>query len=140
MDVLLNACYKSIMDTGTRIEEVQASLKAVSTKLSVSVRLIYLLSRLRFNLPHVFMQEVFSYISDEVLGDEEEFGWEEFTYSNLSYLIKYMALASKGGPTEIKDIQLQKVDDSQKVKKAITNLLDKIAKYGSNLSLPSAQK
>lgn len=83
------------------------------------------------------MEELLSYVSDEVLGDEEEFGWEEFTYSNLSYLIKYMATASKGNPAEIRDIQLQKIDDSQKVKKAITNLLDKIAKYGGNLPLPN---
>ena len=128
------------MDLGSTIEESQAQLKRTSSKLSIAVKLIHLLARLRFNLPDDYMDELLSYMSDQVLGDEEEFGWEEFTYSNLSYLVKYMAGASKGGPVEVKDIQLQKIDDSQKVKKAITSLLDRLAKYGGGLALPNSQK
>ena len=138
LDLLLDTCYKQIVELGTKIEQTQQALAQVSRKLSISVRLINLLSKMRFNLPYDYAEELFSYITEEVLGDEEEFGWEEFTYANISYLIKFMASASKGG--EVKDVQLQKIDDSQKVKKAITNLLDKIAKYGGNLPLPSLQK
>ena len=137
LDLLLDTCYRQIVDLGTKIEKSQQELAEISNKLSISIKLINLLSKIRFNLPYQYMEELFSYITDEVLGDEEEFGWEEFTYANLSYLIKYMASASKGG--EVKDVQIQKIDDPQKVKKAITNLLDKVAKYGGNLPLPSFQ-
>jgi len=135
MDFLLQKSYQGIMDLGNKIEEHQARLALCSHRLRISTKFVLFLLRIRFTLPDSFYQEIGHYLSCEVHGDENEIGWEEITYANTSYLLKFLSAVSKGD-TEVKDIQLQKLEDSGKLKKMITNLLDKIAKYGLNLVLP----
>ena len=134
LDILLQKSYQDIIDLGNRIEEEQNVLKNCSHRLRVSIKLVLFLLRLRFTLPDEYYHEIAQYISYEIHNDETEFGWEETTYTNVSYLLKSFSAASKG--EEVKDIHLQKLEDTGKLKKIITNLLDKIAKYGLNIILP----
>lgn len=135
LDFLMQKCYQDIMELGNNIEEEQVKLQACSHKLHVCAQFISFLLKLRFSLPDSFDDEIRSYIADDVLGTDAEIGWEEITYNNLSYLAKF--IASKGEMGDYKSPALQRLDDVGKLKKTITSFLDKIAKYGANMPLPS---
>ena len=135
LDFLLQKSYQDIMELGNVVEEEQGLLEIFSHKLFVCAQFITFLLKQRFSLPDDFEEEVRSYLAGEVLSSDSEIGWEELTYNNLAYLSKF--ISSKGEMSDYKPTTLQKLDDPEKLKKAITSFLDKIAKLGTNLMLPS---
>jgi len=123
------------MELGNIIEEEQEKLAIFSHRLYVSAMFVTFLLKLRFALPDNFEEELRNYFSSESCNSEGEIGWEEITYNNLNYLQKF--IASKGEMSDYRPPVLQRLDDAEKLKKVITSFLDRIAKYGSNLMLPS---
>ena len=135
LDILLHKSYQDIMELGNQIEEEQNKLADCSHRLGIAIKLILLLLEKRFALPASFFEEIKGYISSDVGSEDVEIGWEEITYHNLTYLSKFVS--SKGEMGEYKPGNLQRLTDIEKLKKAITGIMDKIAKYGQNLVLPS---
>lgn len=74
-----------------------------------------------------------SAISSEIVGDEEEIGWEEITNANVIYLLKVVM------KKEMKEthLNIEKIEDFSKFKKHLTFVFDKIAK--GFLQEPSSQ-
>jgi len=135
LEILLQKSYQDIMELGNIIEEEQEKLAIFSHRLYVSAMFVTFLLKLRFALPDSFEEELRNYFASESNTFEGEIGWEEITYNNLNYLQKF--IASKGEMSDYRAPVLQRLDDSEKLKKVITSFLDRIAKYGSNLMLPS---
>ena len=51
---------------------------------------------MRFDLDNASMEIITAAISPEVNSEEEDIGWEEITYANVTYLIKSIVSAGKG--------------------------------------------
>lgn len=123
------------MELGNQTEEEQTKLEVYSHRLQVAALFITFLLKKRFSLPDSFDEEIKNYLADDVHNSDAEIGWEEITYNNLTYLAKF--ISSKGEMSDYRTLGLQKLDETEKLKKAITSFFDKIAKYGANLPLPS---
>jgi hypothetical protein len=51
---------------------------------------------MRFDLDEDSMEIITSIISPEINQEEEDIGWEEITYANVTYLIKSIVSGGKG--------------------------------------------
>ncbi len=51
---------------------------------------------MRFDLDQESMEIIASTISPEINQEEEDIGWEEITYANVTYLIKSIVSGGKG--------------------------------------------
>ena len=51
---------------------------------------------MRFDLDESTMEIIESTISPEINQEEEDIGWEEITYANITYLIKSIVSSGKG--------------------------------------------
>lgn len=120
--------FEDLISVGNKVELLQQSLREESNNLSITVRLILWLFRIRFSLSEATMTQLESAISCDIIGDEEEIGWEEITNANVIYLLKVVM------KKEIKEnqVNIEKIDDFSKFKKHLTFVFDKIAK--GNLS------
>lgn len=80
--------FDDLILLGNKYEQLQQLLYLESSNLSITVKLILWLFKIRFNLASETMKQLESAISSEITGDEEEIGWEEITNANVIYLLK----------------------------------------------------
>lgn len=126
MDILFTRNYEEIIELANQIETTQRDLSECYHRLIVSLELILLLLKLRFELS----EEAYIIIRDALTSEfgetDSEMNWEDITYANIGYLIKNMN--KKDQSTAL--VNLHVVDDIEKFKKHLTLLIDKISKGG----------
>ncbi len=111
-----------------KVDEVKTGMEQSSNKLSITIQLIMLLLKLRFNLAEDTYQIISKLISHQIYNDDCEIGWEEITNANILY---YLRVTLKKDSKE-NQIKIEKIDDFGKFKKHITFLFDKLSKGSIN--------
>ncbi|KAL4441100.1 hypothetical protein ABPG74_002050 [Tetrahymena malaccensis] len=124
LDILMQKSFDDLIQLGNKHEKIQEQLNQISNNLSITVKLILWLFKIRFNLSSETMFQLENAISSDITGDEDEIGWEEITNANVIYLLKVVM------KKEMKEthLNIQKIDDFAKFKKNLTFVFDKISK------------
>lgn len=97
-------------------------------KLRVATELIIFLLKMRFKLKENTYELIRDILICPISDEENDFGWEELIYANITYILKM--LTKKDG--EGAQVNLQPLEDLDKFKKHLTLLFDKISKDGLN--------
>ncbi|KAJ7322650.1 hypothetical protein JRQ81_018937 [Phrynocephalus forsythii] len=141
LDTLLEGTYRQIIALADAAEENQASMFQTSTKLKSATQLVILLISLWQKLSAdqvAILESAFLPLTQ----DNQELGWEESVDASVSHLLKTCLSKSSKDHVLTVSNQLSIPMDTNRLKKHITVLYDRLAKGGRmslNMDLDSQQ-
>eukprot|EP00746_Dinoflagellata_sp_MGD_P022428 gnl/MRDRNA2_/MRDRNA2_152475_c0_seq1.p1 gnl/MRDRNA2_/MRDRNA2_152475_c0~~gnl/MRDRNA2_/MRDRNA2_152475_c0_seq1.p1 ORF type:complete len:868 (-),score=140.42 gnl/MRDRNA2_/MRDRNA2_152475_c0_seq1:11-2614(-) len=128
LDTLLTLTFEQSMQLAEAIEDAERALRTVSCHLGASTELILLLIRYRFDLDEDNFRVLRHHLSPEV-EDSVEQGWEEQVDSSLIHLLR-TSLARNAKDRSTLPPPMKVPPDTMKLKKRITNVIDRLANGG----------
>ncbi|GMH42672.1 hypothetical protein BSKO_10591 [Bryopsis sp. KO-2023] len=129
LDMLLVETYHAMISLGDSVEVKEKQLKQVSVSLAAGVRLLLNLIRTQYDLDDPAFAVLTHALSPEI-PEEIDVGWEEITAGGMTNLLKTtLAKNSKETTTQLQPLEM--MQDTQKLKKHISIVLERISKGGS---------
>merc|ERR1712203_325149 len=110
------------------IDEVERALRTVSCHLSAATELVLLLIRFRFELDEENFRRLRLHLSPEMCDTIEQ-GWEEQVDASLIHLLR-TSLARNAKDRSALPPPMKMPPDTLKLKKRITNVVDRLANGG----------
>merc|ERR1719329_869964 len=128
LDALLSVTFEQTVQLTEAIDDVERALRTVSCHLSAATELVLLLMKLRFELDEDNFRVLRLHLSPEV-WDTLEQGWEEQVDSSIMHLLR-TALARNAKDRVGLPPPMKVPADTLKLKKRITNVVDRLANGG----------
>lgn len=126
LDILMRESYNTLVALGDQVQEQQALLRKQAVNLECLSRLLALLTAARFDMEANEEKLLESYLCPE-FRDGAEQGWEETVDASLTYLLK-TSMAKNAKDTASLSSQIEMPDDTDKIKKHLNMVLDRISK------------
>jgi len=133
LDTLMRESYNTLVALGDQVQEQQKQLRMQSVSLECLCRLLALLTAAHFDMDGTEEKLLESYLCPE-FRDGAEQGWEETVDASLTYLLK-TSMAKNAKDTASLSTSIEMPDDTEKVKKHLNMVLDRISK-GARLMRP----
>lgn len=125
LDALLNLTFDQTLHLTEAIEDAERTLRTVSCHLSAATELVLLLIRYRFELDDENFRLLRVHLSPEVSNTTDQ-GWEEQVDASLLHLLRTL-LATTAKDRAAYPPAMKMPPDAQKLKKRITNVVDRLA-------------
>lgn len=125
LDYLLQLVHSQVALAADNLEAIQEELVSSGQRLSCSVSLILLLLKFRFSLDAKNVEALQSCLSSHIQNYQS--GWEECTNAAITYLLR-TKLAKNSKESSASQADLQFPSNTEKLKKHITILFDRISK------------
>lgn len=125
LDVILTQTFEQIMQLADGIEEAERGLLSVSRHLSAATELVLLLIRYRFDMDDANFTILRRHLTPRVVDSPEQ-GWEEQVDSALIHLLR-TSLARNVRDRSTMPPPMAMPNDAMKLKKHITNVIDRLA-------------
>jgi Bardet-Biedl syndrome 9 protein len=138
LDTLLTLTFEQTVQLTEAIEDVERALRTVSCHLSAATELVLLLVRFRFELDDENFRVLRLHLSPEVCDTVEQ-GWEEQVDASLIHLLR-TSLARNAKDRSALPPPMKVPSDTIKLKKRITNVVDRLANGGRITSDGDAQQ
>mmetsp|Transcript_20767 Transcript_20767/g.45693 ORF Transcript_20767/g.45693 Transcript_20767/m.45693 type:complete len:862 (-) Transcript_20767:203-2788(-) len=128
LDSLLSLTFEQTVQLIEAIDDVERALKTVSCHLSAGTELVLLLVRLRFELDEENFRVLRLHMTPEIYDGIEQ-GWEEQVDVSLTHLLR-TSLARNAKDRSALPPPMKVPADTLKLKKKITNVVDRLANGG----------
>mmetsp|Transcript_80274 Transcript_80274/g.260005 ORF Transcript_80274/g.260005 Transcript_80274/m.260005 type:complete len:873 (-) Transcript_80274:89-2707(-) len=128
LDQLLNLTFEQTVQLTEAIDDVERALHTVSCHLSAATELVLLLIRFRFELDEENFRVLRLHLSPEMCDTVEQ-GWEEQVDASLIHLLR-TSLARNAKDRSALPPPMKVPQDTLKLKKRITNVVDRLASGG----------
>lgn len=128
LDELLRLTFESTVQLTEGIEDAERALRTISCHLSAATELVLLLIRFRFELDDDNFRVLRLHLSPE-LCDTVDQGWEEQVDASLIHLLR-TSLARNAKDRSALPPPMKMPQDTMKLKKRITNVVDRLANGG----------
>lgn len=128
LDSLLGLTFEQVIQLTDAIDDVERALRTVSCHLSAGTELVLLLVRFRFELDQENFRVLRLHLSPE-MSDTVEQGWEEQVDASLIHLLR-TSLARNAKDRATLPPPMKVPSDTLKLKKRITNVVDRLASGG----------
>merc|ERR1711920_756502 len=128
LDSLLTHTFDNMVQLTEAIDDVERALRTVSCHLSSSTELVLLLIRFRFELDDENFRVLRLHLSPEMCDSVEQ-GWEEQVDASLIHLLR-TSLARNAKDRSALPPPMKVPADTLKLKKRITNVVDRLANGG----------
>merc|ERR1712176_294718 len=128
LDYLLTHTFENMVQLTEAIDDVERALRTVSCHLSAATELVLLLIRLRFELDDENFRVLRLHLSPEMCDTVEQ-GWEEQVDASMIHLLR-TSLARNAKDRSALPPPMKMPTDTLKLKKRITNVVDRLANGG----------
>mmetsp|Transcript_22717 Transcript_22717/g.63135 ORF Transcript_22717/g.63135 Transcript_22717/m.63135 type:complete len:875 (-) Transcript_22717:176-2800(-) len=128
LDALLTLTFEQTVQLTEAIEDVERALRTVSCHLSAATELVLLLIRFRFELDEENFRVLRLHLSPEMCDTVDQ-GWEEQVDASLIHLLR-TSLARNAKDRSALPPPMKVPQDTLKLKKRITNVVDRLANGG----------
>jgi len=128
LDTLLALTFEQTVQLTEAIDDVERALRQVSCHLSAATELVLLLVRFRFELDEENFRVLRLHLSPEIFDTVEQ-GWEEQVDASLIHLLR-TSLARNAKDRAALPPPMKVPQDTLKLKKRITNVVDRLANGG----------
>merc|ERR1712039_225728 len=128
LDALLSLTFESTIQLTEAIDDVERALRTVSCHLSAATELVLLLIRFRFELDDENFRVLRLHLSPEMCDTVEQ-GWEEQVDASMIHLLR-TSLARNAKDRSALPPPMKVPADTLKLKKRITNVVDRLANGG----------
>jgi len=128
LDVLLTLTFEQTVQLTEAIDDVERALRQVSCHLSAATELVLLLIRFRFELDEENFRVLRMHLSPEICDTMDQ-GWEEQVDASLIHLLR-TSLARNAKDRSALPPPMKVPQDTLKLKKRITNVVDRLANGG----------
>merc|ERR1712039_791424 len=128
LDYLLSHTFENTVQPTEAIDDVERALRTVSCHLAAATELVLLLIRFRFELDDENFRVLRLHLSPE-LCDTVNQGWEEQVDASLIHLLR-TSLARNAKDKSASSPPMKMPQDTLKLKKRITNVVDRLANGG----------
>eukprot|EP00927_Polykrikos_kofoidii_P086089 TRINITY_DN9542_c0_g1_i3.p1 TRINITY_DN9542_c0_g1~~TRINITY_DN9542_c0_g1_i3.p1 ORF type:complete len:886 (-),score=138.16 TRINITY_DN9542_c0_g1_i3:203-2605(-) len=128
LDGLLAVTFEQTVQLTETIDDVERALRTVSCHLSAATELVLLLVRFRFELDDENFKMLRLHLSPEMIDTVEQ-GWEEQVDVSLTHLLR-TSLARNAKDRSTIPPPMKAPMDTLKLKKRITNVVDRLANGG----------
>lgn len=126
LDIIMRESYEGTMYLGEQVAMHKRRIRQLAMELESGSKLVALLAYLKFKLSPMEHQLLESYLCPD-LSESTEQGWEEVVEASLTYLLK-TALAKTAKDSALMTNSLEIPENSDKLKKHIGMVLDRLAK------------
>lgn len=128
LDSLLTLTFDQTVQLTEAIDDVERALKTVSCHLAAATELVLLLIRFRFELDEENFRVLRLHLSPEMFDTVDQ-GWEEQVDASLIHLLR-TSLARNAKDRSALPPPMKVPQDTLKLKKRITNVVDRLANGG----------
>jgi len=128
LDQLLELSFEQTVQLTEAIDDVERALKQVSCHLAAATELVLLLIRFRFELDEDNFRVLRLHLSPEIFDTVDQ-GWEEQVDASLMHLLR-TSLARNAKDRSSLPPPMKVPQDTLKLKKRITNVVDRLANGG----------
>jgi len=128
LDTLLALTFEQTVNLTETIDEVERTLRQVSCHLGAATELVLLLIKFRFELDDENFRILRLHLSPEICDTVEQ-GWEEQVDASLIHLLR-TSLARNAKDRSALPPPMKVPQDTIKLKKRITNVVDRLANGG----------
>eukprot|EP01012_Entosiphon_sulcatum_P026014 TRINITY_DN3140_c0_g1_i1.p1 TRINITY_DN3140_c0_g1~~TRINITY_DN3140_c0_g1_i1.p1 ORF type:complete len:869 (-),score=169.44 TRINITY_DN3140_c0_g1_i1:72-2678(-) len=135
LDLLFEDTYRQLIAVSERVEADQLALARAANTLSCATSLMLLLIRYRFGMKKEDFKVLQNYLSPQVVDSQTQ-GWEECTDASMTHLLR-TCLAKNIKEQSSMPQPLQVPSDTNKLKKHIALVCDRLAKGGSLAMAPA---
>jgi len=136
LDALLTLTFEQTVQLTEAIDDVERALRTVSCHLSAATDLVLLLIRFRFELDDENFRVLRLHLSPEMCDTIHQ-GWEEQVDASLIHLLR-TSLARNAKDRSALPPPMKVPQDTLKLKKRITNVVDRLANGGRISGEPDA--
>merc|ERR1712176_951927 len=128
LDGLLTHTFDATVQLTEAIDDVERALRTVSCHLSAATELVLLLIKFRFELDDENFKVLRLHLSPEIFDTVDQ-GWEEQVDASLIHLLR-TSLARNAKDRSALPPPMKVPQDTLKLKKRITNVVDRLANGG----------